>query len=232
MCTLSFVPLKDEHFCFTHNRDEDPNRPFTMPHKLKYGDVEIWSPTDEMAGGSWIGLTHDRVACILNGAFSKHIPNPPYRHSRGIVLKDLFTFSSFDAFQKNYDFEGLENFTMICWDKGALYALVWDGKELFVESLDTKKCHFYSSSTLYSKTQKEIRRKWFFDWILKNPEPSQDDILDFHMNAGSDQKEIALQMQRGDYIKTVCVSSVNMDARQMELYFHDLQNEKVDRFSI
>ncbi|MFA8450440.1 MAG: NRDE family protein [Bacteroidales bacterium] len=222
MCTLTYIPSSEHDFYFTHSRDENPKREFASPSLREMEMFTVVSPKDLKAGGTWIMASTNRVACILNGAFEKHTPNPPYKHSRGIILDHLFSFKSFSDFLREYDFKDLENFTLICWEDSKLYVLRWNGLKLFFKKLDPKKPYIFSSSTLYDRKQKELRKSWFSHWLNHNPKPSLEDILDFHLEAGDGNKSYSLRMKRGPILETLCVSSVYLQSSGMNFYYQDL----------
>src|SRR5688500_18696780 len=104
MCTLTYIPLKDG-FLFTSNRDERRLRaPALPPEVYRVHGKDILFPKDGEAGGSWVASSDSLQLCLLNGAFERHIPNPPYRLSRGIVLLDAFGYEGFHAFFEKYSF--------------------------------------------------------------------------------------------------------------------------------
>ena len=74
---------------------------------------EILFPKDTTGGGTWIAVSHQRITCLLNGAFKPHVPIMPYRKSRGLIVLDSFLFNSIDSFSKDYDLQNIEPFTMI-----------------------------------------------------------------------------------------------------------------------
>ena len=83
MCTVTFIPVKKSVF-ITHNRDEQNLRTKALApeHSLVHGTALLF-PRDGKAGGSWAGMNEfGHAAVLLNGAFEKHLPKPPYRKSR------------------------------------------------------------------------------------------------------------------------------------------------------
>ena len=51
---------------------------------------KIIFPKDAKAGGTWFAAADTGViAVLLNGAFKKHIAQPPYRKSRGLILLEI-----------------------------------------------------------------------------------------------------------------------------------------------
>ena len=92
MCTVSFISEKNNVF-ITHSRDEMIARsPALAPEIYPVNNKHLLFPRDGLAGGSWIGVNETgTAAALLNGAFIKHIPHPPYRKSRGLIFLDLLS---------------------------------------------------------------------------------------------------------------------------------------------
>ena len=70
MCTVSFIPVSNEHIILTSNRDERVNRATLPPVAEVVEDTTVFFPKDEEAGGTWFAAgDNGRVCCLLNGAF-------------------------------------------------------------------------------------------------------------------------------------------------------------------
>jgi hypothetical protein len=52
MCTVTYLPLKDNNFILTSNRDETPLRKTIPPKTYVESGVELIYPKDELAGGT------------------------------------------------------------------------------------------------------------------------------------------------------------------------------------
>ena len=84
MCTVSFIPLPDERFLFTSNRDENPKRAAAALHELEVEGKTLFFPQDAQAKGSWFVFSNtNQFVCVLNGAFEPHLSEGSYRLSRG-----------------------------------------------------------------------------------------------------------------------------------------------------
>ena len=57
MCTVTFLPLKNDGFILTSNRDEQPNRITHPPLTVVEDETTLLFPKDEIAGGTWIGTS-------------------------------------------------------------------------------------------------------------------------------------------------------------------------------
>lgn len=222
MCTVSYIPLKDG-VVLTSNRDEHTSRGIAVyPEFYILNGKKLAFPKDVKAGGTWF-ITNEKgdAAVLLNGAFEKHIPNPPYRKSRGLVLPDLFQEDSPLEAAKGYDFSGIENFTIILWELGKLCELRWDGKILNHKSLNPKKAHIWSSVTLYDIAMITKRHLWFHDWETSRTQITQKHILHFHSNTQTENKEFGLRISRSNDISTTSITSLCINMQKANFYHYD-----------
>jgi hypothetical protein len=195
MCILSIVK-SEKGIVITSNRDEQRSRKNSLtPEFLDLGKCKAIIARDAQAQGTWL-LTDNlgRTAILLNGAFETHIPSPPYRESRGIILMNLFQEENFRSAFLFYNLENIEPFQVIYLDLEQAFQCVWDGnqKQLFEIDLSTPQVFF--SPTLYTKEQQTEKRNHFFKTftdlsLFKAPrlfefhsEQNENSDLDFFMN--------------------------------------------------
>lgn len=227
MCTVTYIPKGNNEFILTQNRDESPTRSAHNLLKINKNGKEVLFPRDSGAGGTWIAVSDsNQLVSILNGAFMKHKHQPPYRKSRGIMVLDFFDFSSAEQFFQNYDFEGMESFTMVIYDDGKLFDFRWDERYKFIEELDVNETNLWASSTLYTKEAKMKRRIWFEEWKKDRTDFSQSEILNFHRNAGDGDSENDLIMNRSNMVRTTSITSIIKSNSASEMYFSDLLSGK------
>lgn len=226
MCTVTYLPLGNNQFILTSNRDETPLRKTISPKKYIEDGVELTYPKDEIAGGTWIGKSNKkRVVCVLNGGFENHLRKPPYKMSRGIVVKKLLAAESAVELIKNFDFLGVEPFTLILLDwvsELELYELVWDGTQKHFSKLKNEP-KIWSSSTLYTEEMKLDRQQWFLNWLKENENYSQDAILDFHQNENLGSKETSPKMKR-KFVETVSITSIKKNKDEVNIRYIDFVN--------
>ena len=226
MCTVSFLPLQNDGFILTHNRDEKTLR---EPALLPSWNKDILYPKDGRAGGTWIACSkNNRTVCLLNGAFEKHVSQPPYRISRGKVVLDAFEEKSFEDFVANYNLEGIEPFTLIVVDHAAqidLYELRWDGVTKHFKLLDPSNVHFWCSATLYPKEVAQTRRTWFDEWV-KNNVFEEANIRHFHQYGGTGDPENDLMINRDDFMKTISITSILKNEGVTSMNYLDLLNNE------
>jgi hypothetical protein len=221
MCTVTYIPLQDDDFILTSNRDESPLRKTILPKKYIEDETEITYPKDEKAGGTWIGhSTKKRVVCLLNGGFEKHTRKQTYRMSRGVIVKKLLSVEDALAFISQFNFNEIEPFTLILvsWEKKLkAYELVWDGAEKHFKELGNSP-EIWSSSTLYNKDQKDLRQMWFADWLKNTEKYNENNIRKFHLNDNLGEPEFSIKMKR-DNVETVSVTSITKEGEKLKMNY-------------
>lgn len=227
MCTVSFIYKGDNDFLLTSNRDEGISRRTIEPKYYVDNGVESLYPKDEVAGGTWVGVSSkNRLLCLLNGAFEKHVRKPKYSKSRGLIVKELLEVDDLMKSIREYDFSGVEPFTLILidWQKDLqLIELVWDEKFAHIKELPLES-RIWSSSTLYTDAMKEIRRVWFADYLSEN-EATSESIFKFHETYGVGDNDIDLQIDRG-MLKTVSITAFDKQSEVVNVRYKDLLNNK------
>lgn len=227
MCTVTLIPLKENDFVLISNRDEAPNRISLPPKNIKYKNTNLIYPEDEQSGGTWIGASEkNRLICLLNGGFEIHKRKSNYRHSRGIVVKDLLTSDSLINEVENYNLSDIEPFTMVLvdWnDTLQFYELVWDGNQKHFTPLPTEP-KIWSSSTLYNSKMRKERKQWFNAYIL-NKELNDYLMFVFHTSAGSDNDEYGVIMDRG-FVKTTSITRFVKEGEKQQMNYYDLLKDE------
>ncbi len=212
MCTVTFLPKGPQSYILTSNRDETPKRAALHPAEYSVFGHTLYFPKEPLAGGTWIVTDKQRFTlCLLNGAFVIHERNPPYRLSRGQMVLEFFRYADVSAFLKDYDFQGIEPFTLVLVDSTDeidLTELVWDGNEAHVRKLSADEPYIWSSATLYPKEIADQRRDWFRSWLEEHERFAQSEIIDFHKYGGRGDLWNNFVMKRGDNLETVSITSI------------------------
>lgn len=223
MCTVSYLPLRDNNFILTSNRDETPLRNTIHPQEYLENGVLLKYPKDELAGGTWIGLSDKkRLVCLLNGGFEKHIRKSSYNISRGIIVKNILSADDGVSYINNFDFTEIEPFTLVLvdWSKQLeTYELVWDGLKKHFNKLPQEP-KIWSSSTLYTKGMRELRKEWFANWLKENNEFHQEEILKFHKNNTLGTPDVSVKMKR-PLVETVSITSVVKEDSKVDISYID-----------
>lgn len=186
MCVLTYTPFPENGILLTSNRDESPKRkPAIFPEKQMLNHNTIIYPKDTEKGGTWFAASSEgSTICLLNGAFEPHDPQPPYRKSRGMVVLEAFNYPDFDTFQEQFDFEGIEPFTVVSLNLKqqalTLQELRWDGKNLYKSSFNAQEPHIWSSASLYSAEAHQKRKALFHEQLNQNDSMSSHELLTLH----------------------------------------------------
>ena len=229
MCTVTIIPTQENNFILTSNRDEAINRKTLPPEFYEVNKTRMLFPKDAVAGGTWIGVSDkNTMICLLNGGFEIHERSSSYRQSRGVVVKDLLEADDLEKEILAYNYKGIEPFTIVAanWQSDLLlFELVWDGEQKHLRRLE-KETHIWSSSTLYNKSMKAMREKWFTAYENQNV-LSSDALLDFHKNAGIGNKDVDLQIDRG-FLKTRSITQIVKNEEELSMRYENLQNKEVN----
>jgi len=228
MCTVTFIPKGESDFILTSNRDEAIGRKTLPPEEYDFEGEKLLFPKDELAGGTWIGLSSkNRLLCLLNGAFEGHIKRDNYIMSRGNLVKQLLVSKNAVQDITLFNLLGIEPFTLLLveWTPQiALYELVWDGNKKYVTPLNLEP-KIWSSSTLYSATMKKEREKWFSAFLEDKPIDA-DTLLDFHKYAGIGNKDMDLQIDRGA-LKTMSITQVEKNTNKLNMQYTNLMTNEI-----
>jgi hypothetical protein len=227
MCTVTYIPAADKVY-LTSNRDEKHWRsPALAPAVYDLSPGKVLFPKDADAGGTWIAAHENGNAIVfLNGAWTAHTPQPPYRKSRGLVLLDLLNSSLPYHYFLTLPLDNIEPFTAIIWEEGALYECRWDGAQKYEQTLDTSRPYIWSSVTLYNQEVIGKRQQWFEAWLQQQPTPLLEDILHFHQFTGDGDEKNDLMMNRDGKVCTVSVTAVVITAHSIDMHYLDLKNNQ------
>ncbi|MBN4058051.1 NRDE family protein [Olleya sp. AH-315-K02] len=227
MCTVTIIPKGKNDFILTSNRDEAPNRRSLQPEIYAVNKTKMMFPKDELAGGTWIGVSEkNRLICLLNGGFICHDRKADYRMSRGVVVNDLLASDNLVDSIENYNLDDIEPFTLVIPDWNVslkLFQLVWDGTQKHFTELPLEP-KIWSSSSLYSETMKKERLQWFNDFKERN-KLDYKTIMDFHKTAGKGNEDYGVIMDR-HFVKTTSITQVEKFDGIVEMRFNNLQKSK------
>lgn len=229
MCTVTYLPLHNNNFILTSNRDETPLRKTIPPKTYVEDGATLTYPKDELAGGTWIGTSNkNRLVCLLNGAFKKHIRNSYYRMSRGVIVKNILSADDAVSYIHDFNFDNIEPFTIVLVDWNhqlETYEFVWDGQTKHFTKL-AQEPRIWSSSPLYTDEMKQLRNDWFGNWLAENQGFTQEKILEFHKTETLGNAEISPKMKR-PFVETVSITSIEKREKNVSMEYFDILNDKV-----
>jgi uncharacterized protein with NRDE domain len=228
MCTVTYIPTNDKYF-ISSNRDEKNSRaPAIVPAVYEINQKKLIFPKDGDAGGSWIALHENgNAAVLLNGAFEKHVPVPPYRKSRGKIFLNIIADQRPVRHFHQLNLDRIEPFTLVLLEKDTLYECRWDGNKKHYQQLKKHRPYIWSSATLYQKSVVEKREQWFADFLNRNPHPTQKDILEFHQFSGDGDMHNDLLMEREGAYATVSITSMLLTEDRGSMKYLDLKDNNL-----
>lgn len=230
MCTVTYLPLPNNAFLLTHNRDEQLSRGIArLPTKISIEQKIVLAPIDSQAGGTWIATSQNHTLCLLNGGAERHVSRPPYRHSRGNIIFDFFRFPDVSDFIQNYDTKALEPFTLLvlAHQTHQLFQYIFDGLDVNTTELRADQAHIWSSTTLYDEHTR-MRRKNLFQAFLNQPKQGQKEVLSFHTNGFEWPDKEDIQIDRNGKLKTVSLTSVHKSESISMNYFDFIRSQKIE----
>ena len=227
MCTVTYLPLGNTSFILTSNRDEGLYRKIALPPaKYRIYDTDIYFPKDTDANGTWFAAADTKFTlCILNGAFEPHEHNPPYRLSRGLMLLDFFKYNNVQNFISQYDFKGIEPFTLLIFEQSSgisIHEIRWDGNKVYSSAKNSSQPQIWSSAQLYPKKVILQREGWFANWLKAKHEFTMDKIVLFHKTGGDGNSYTDLLMNRDGKVFTVSITSVQRDGEKGIMRYEDM----------
>ncbi len=223
MCTVSFVNAHGK-IIITSNRDEKLLRPNAVtPKTYHINHKKVIFPKDQKAGGTWYAIDeHSNVLVLLNGAEEKHILKDSYNKSRGLIVLELIgNDSPYEAWRK-IDLENIEPFTLVLFENQKLYQLRWNEIQKETKELNSTQSHIWSSSTLYSAEVRAERAHWFYSFLVLNPQPTKDELFNFHRYTEEDNTEHGLVINRNDTLKTLSITQTVIEKNRVEIHYSDL----------
>lgn len=226
MCTVSFISLKDRTI-ITSNRDENVQRgKASAPAFEILNNKKIIFPKDTKAGGTWFAASgNGTVAVLLNGAFVKHVPVPPYRKSRGLVLLEIIGSDDPFEFYKKLHLQDIEPFTLVLYQQGMLYELRWDGQHKHELQLNNSGNYIWSSATLYSNEVIRHRKDLFERFLNEAGIISAERIHQFHSNNHEDE-ENGFVINRQTGMRTFSITQAVLEPGSIRFLHRDLLQQQ------
>lgn len=219
MCLVTYLPT-ESGYILSSNRDEEPRRAETTLITEILNGHSVTYPRDLM-GGSWIFSAQDNYNIVLlNGAFQLHERKLPYRMSRGIMVKSFFDYDSVSDFLQQFEFRGLEPFTLVINTPDTFIEYRWDGQLKHIKTLDRTKHHIWSSCTLYNDAM-QAERKAVIDRLIKGKEYNLNLSEKIHNHSGDLPNDYDLNMAREGRVKTISTTYIVKDKNVSQLTYVD-----------
>lgn len=219
MCLVTYLPTASGYI-LSSNRDEEPRRAETTLITENLNGHTVTYPRDLM-GGSWIFSAQDNHnVVLLNGAFQLHERKLPYRMSRGIMVKAFFDYGTVADFLQQFEFRGLEPFTLVINTPDTFIEFRWDGQLKHLKTLDRGQPHIWSSCTLYNDAM-QAERKTVIDQLLTDQDYNLNLAQAIHNHSGDLPKEYDLNMARDGRVKTISTTHIVSVENESQLTYVD-----------
>jgi uncharacterized protein with NRDE domain len=221
MCTVTYIPTNNG-IILTSNRDESKSRDVNHLIKYKAENKIVTFPPDNI-GGTWIGCnSQNEIICLLNGAYIKHKHRPPYKHSRGLIVKSFLESNKpINTLLHDIELDGIEPFTLIYTNEEKLIELRWDERIKHIRTLNINETHIWSSSTLYDEVIQRKKTDFFQAHLSNSTSINSDTILDFHRSKPFGDGVNDIVMDR-DVVATISITQIERTKEKTTLSYHNL----------
>ena len=221
MCTMSWFKTVDGYELF-FNRDEiKTRRRAEVPVIYNDNDVQIASPTDADAGGTWISANHFGITlCLLNHYEKEQLIRHTDWMSRGDIIRRLAVHSSLTNIEESFssiDLGQYKPFRLYVLDRlGKSVFFTWDGQTMLKEyDIITPR----SSSSYKPEMVRKARKNLFLSKKLSESK-DREAYLDFHRSHEPGRSAYSVCMHR-DNASTVSLSHIIVDADTVAFSYAD-----------
>lgn len=219
MCLVTYIPT-ETGYILSSNRDEHISRADTKIITEKLGGYEVTYPKD-IKGGSWIFSSLDsKNVVLLNGAFRSHKRELPYKMSRGLMVKEIYRYTTLEAFIDRFSFDGIEPFTLIMNDQLSFLELRWDGSDRHIKHLDREKASVWSSCTLYND-ERQALRKSLFETLISDQAYNLALAKRVHNHRGTLPPDYDFNMSLSHGVKTISSTYIECSSNLSRLFYDD-----------
>jgi hypothetical protein len=194
------------------------------PQKFSAENGSLYYPIDPQAMGTWFcAKSNGDVIVLLNGADKMHIPSPPYRNSRGLVLLEIAGFGNLTFGWEKIELESIEPFTLVLCASSRLFQCRWNGATKAIIELDASTPRIWSSTTLYSAEVIASREKWFKEFLAERKGIlTSESLMAFHTQTQSADKVNGLIINRAEQLLTKSVTQCVIENDLLTINHFDL----------
>jgi hypothetical protein len=183
-------------------------------------------PIDGASGGSWIGVRNDGVAAVLfNGAWHVHQKTASHTESRGLLIPRMLQHHQPALHIKSLELYHTEPFSLLLVMHGEARLYRWNGITLQEERVNTNESPCWSSVTLYSMEQSDLRRSTWLNWLKSHLEADNLLLENFTQLSREAPSEVSIYMQRANGIQTVSSTVVQLTKNQANITYMDYLND-------
>lgn len=141
------------------------------------------------------------------------------------MLLDFFKYNNVPDFLSQYDFDGIEPFTLLIFEQSpgvSIYEIRWDEQKIYYGIRDASGPLIWSSAQLYPESVIREREQWFDAWLKANNEFTIEKIVLFHKTGGTGNSHNDLLMNRDGKVFTVSITSVKREEKESLMRYEDM----------
>jgi hypothetical protein len=122
------------------------------------------------------------------------------------------------------DMQDVEPYTLVVWDDGNLFQLVWDGERKHCVLLKPNQPYIWSSVTLYDGEARNYRSELYQQWIGMNEPVSSISLLNFFKSFTDNEN--GFLMNRNEQTKTLSYTFIKLQTGDSaEMQYHDFLSD-------
>ena len=222
MCTVSWIH-QDGGYQLLCNRDEKRSRAHAFGPEIKKRDGVLYlTPTDQTAGGTWIGTNEFGVSvCLLNGPPSTRASVDRVYRSRGLLIPELLSAASLVELSERvweFDLSSFAPFSLAILETGQYTTLIeWDGQEKTILPYAEPYMPLVSSS-FHPEGVQSKRRDEFHRMVNSAPSLDAGLLAAFHTSHGAGPDAYSPCMHRPD-AETVSFSWVSVTGSEIRFSY-------------
>jgi hypothetical protein len=224
MCTLTLLPLEDEHgrcLRIAFNRDESRLRPTAIPpHRLHFGERTALMPVDPASGGTWIAASDAGIALSVMNINPGDRLDGASTQSRGKIIPSLLHCTSVDemlAKLSDLSAVAFAPFRLLIASLEGLAVVEHHGKGGQILSRPPLSSPLmFTSSGLGDSLVEGPRRDLFESMLLPHPAPRNQDA--FHRHTWPDRPHLSICMARPD-ARTVSHTVIYLSSMRARLTY-------------
>ena len=224
---ITYIPINESNFMLVHSRDESVLRPIaTPPIKREINGLKHVFPVDPEGKGTWIGFSEKgTVAALFNSGTHAYKHDPPYKHSRGLIIPELFSYDSFDRFYEEFDHYGLAPFTLWVIEGNRFLEIKKDPENIQLEEINPLNPKLALSKNLYPDETEDIRRLELLKLYYDKGFVSKEEILKFHDRYRFESAPDKTVDTAPHILKTVSTTCIIKSPKMIDIDYFDKIND-------
>jgi len=221
MCTMSWFKTEEGYELFFNRDEQKKRRRAILPEVYTDAAVQVISPTDADAGGTWISVNEFGLSfCLLNHYEKEQlIPHTDWV-SRGEIIRTLARFTDLDSVVRAFSDIDLSKFKpfrlFVLSAEGKSYFYTWDAVELVVEQdIITPR-----SSSSFEPEKVRTARKVLFKTMGLHESTVREEYLNYHRSHSPSKSPYSVCMHRED-ASTVSLSHIVVNQQNVSFSYAD-----------